>query len=202
VTRTGMKLLRSIQTQFAAALAVLLMSNPTSSQGVIKSEITARTRTAGGKLTGCAIDFTMFYRDHAYQRGAPAGITGSLEWLVSDRGDKFGLALKVVGADPNRDLSKWQPFRVPHAFVGTRDAVYLADKTVGCEDAAAYCGSYGGSKALEVFNSLLQDKITVNFNRRAGASDISLPLEISSEDHARHATCMLQILERAKAGVR
>jgi hypothetical protein len=188
-----------MRTLFAAALAILLASTPASSQGLLKSEITARTRTAGGNISGCSIEFTMIYRDHAYQRGAPAGVTGSLEWMVSTQGD-VGLMLKVVGADPKEGFNGWQPFHVPHAFIVTRDAVYPADQTMGCEDPAAFCGVYRLSRAMEVFR-ILQDKVTVNFNRRAGGLDISLPLDISPEDQVKHSTCMLQILEKAKAAL-
>ena len=109
-----------------ALAAAALSPIPALSQQVLMSEATARTLTSGGVINGCSIEYTAIFRDHAYRQGAPAGVTGSLTWMLHQR-IGIGLFLKIIASDFAADFGSSQPFKVPHAFVTIDDVPYIAD---------------------------------------------------------------------------
>lgn len=167
-------MLRAHAMLFCAALC--LASPSARSQEIPPPDVTARDITSGGKLVGCALDFTVAFRDQIYRQGGFAAVTGSINLLAVPQ-NRLVASLKVVGFD----IRGATPERFKVA-TGTLFDLQMAPYPLAkstCEIPEAFCGVLRADAFLGAAESLLRKgAVTIAFNRAEGSFDV--PVSISA----------------------
>ncbi|PPD26438.1 MAG: hypothetical protein CTY20_14365 [Hyphomicrobium sp.] len=147
-----------------AVFATLLVALPALAHDIPPPEASAREITAGGQLVGCALDFTVAFKDHLYRKGAPTAITGSLNLMSATDGSKLVGSFKMVSIDIT-DAGGLQRFKVETATVFGGGIKPVEAKAIQCEEPLNYCAAYAPVAFIERLTDMLaSSSVRLGFN--------------------------------------
>lgn len=140
----------------------------------------AQPYMAGGKLAGCHLVFEAMIRDYTYRQGQFIKVNGSIGLMGME--GKLGAVLKVVVNEINPPSLTFQPSPPSRAYlIGSKFETNVGS-LVSAEESdlpGSLFSVFQSSPSVEIFLAALQSKkITIAFNKKGGASDIQLPLEL------------------------
>ena len=196
------------QSAVPPALAALLVAgvSPVSAQDtIVQSEIAYYVQTSAGQPTVCGIQFSMVYYDRTYRQAAIAGLKGTLGWI--ERDGQVGVIFKVCGFDfPNGSP---QIFRIPHAYLSARNKAVPITATYPCDgQPMGYCGEYWMSASVDLYHGVIENTLSINFQRERIGLDASLSIDTKSaamakpQEYNDFSTCMVALGDRAKRNLK
>lgn len=191
------------------ALLIASLETATAQNNVVERNIEYFQETSGGQPIGCGIGFTLIFTDRSYSGGKVAGIDGSLTNFIK-KGNLL-TTFKLAGADfPNGLSGQHVSFPIYDASLDVDGKLFRASR-FNCETPDNYCGFISASDGLAIFNALEKQGVTLRFNRAKGQLDYSFKLTSEQGAHQdrqayldgldKHAQCMLDILDQAKANL-
>lgn len=137
-------------------------------------EVEAKEITAGGTLIGCSLEFVVTFRDQVYQRGAPAGATGSIN--LWHREKKLYSSLKIVGVDFTG--SGAERFKIAHSTLFDADGHPIRNVASGCENPNDFCAVMPADAFLNSIMSIANNGyVRLAFNRHKGGLDVPIQLQ-------------------------
>jgi hypothetical protein len=176
---------RSILTTFAAALLSILACPPrASAQGVATgggsvalANLAFDERTSGGTLNACELVYTIVYEDNIYRRGDPVVLRGAFNMFDAGEGKGMGLGFKITMFDVVADKPKLAP--INYAFISAKGQSYAGKEiTTGDAEDGGLLVVYDIVNIPSLYAALLSGNIELNFNRRTGGSDVSVPVNL------------------------
>lgn len=170
-----MPLIKSVNAalRFIVAATVLATTRVSASSQDLPQTVEAIDLTAGGKLIGCSLQFSIGLRDQVYKQGALAVVTGSINvW----RKGNYISSFKLVGADIDNGGPIAFPIASAHLFSGPGP---FEASPIECEDSRHYCAAIEGTAFLDVMGDAAEKgKIRMAFNRKLDGMDVPVALNV------------------------
>lgn len=182
----------------ATTTTALAQDRATGGGQVLTVDLTFEERTIEGRLEGCELTYLLAFEDHIYRKGAPAAMRGSLLLMaLRQHPDKEpGITFKAKTFDLVGSQPEFAP--INYAFVSTPTKSFARHEFghFTCED-GGFCAVYGLFKSPGLVEALISGSVTINFNRRKGASDVSVPVNFARDKPAVHrefVACVMKLL--------
>jgi hypothetical protein len=157
-----------------------LMAQETATGGgavsIIEVEVTERN--IEGELNACEFRYLLGYQDNIYSHGAMVALRGSISFNANSKSKRLPFViLKVTGFDING--SKPGLFHINYAYLSSQGTSFTKKEYTKftCDDGGLCVGyDFISNPALV---PVLPEKIEINFNRSAGGSDVSVPINLN-----------------------
>ncbi len=139
--------------------------------------------TSGGKLTGCSIEFNSFIHDTSYVASQLSAVSGSYTLYFMPEKLDIRIGLKLVVNDYKYGAEKVEPNSPFFATIktsGTKKFVSAFLDSTESDTPGGKLFVYGfDASTEEVLNQIYKNKLTILFNRKEGAMDLIVPLDLT-----------------------
>lgn len=160
-------------------------------------DIVAKEITSGGKLIACSLEFSAAFRDHVYKKGAPTGVTGSIN-LWHGKGQIYA-SFKLVGADFVG--AKAVRFKVATASLFDATGKPFNAIVSGCEDERDYCAAMPSDAFLGTVLFIAEKgQIHMAYNRKPGGMDVPVNLDVGPDVALKLMDCAQKLADSAQGG--
>lgn len=162
-------------------------------------------QTSQGRLVGCGFEFKTVLRDHAYDRGKPVILIGSVSSFYF-KGKAMNVSLKVRGNSlffSQRLEPVFSPFEINYAYL--KSAVYSSAGREAtkftCEN-GGFCAVY--TEFQEIFEALVSNDLSLVYSRTPTGFDVVTKLDISTaengvENLGKGLRCFARLVDRFAA---
>lgn len=145
-----------------------------------KPMVEAKEITAGGRLTGCSLQFVVAFPDHVYREGSPTGASGSIN--LWHRNGLLYTSFKLVGVDFGTDGGNSQRFKIENASLFNTAGKLLDAQRSQCSNPLDYCAALDSQAFLDAAAGIAErGTVRMAFNRSPGGLDVPLLVEANSE---------------------
>ncbi len=160
-------------------------------------------RTKRGIVTGCELEYRLWFPDHFQNKGNVVALIGAVGVLFDpDSGRQPALILKVRGRDFRNN--QFVPFDVTYAYL-RGGGQSLAGREVGafkCEGDGA-CVSYTLLNEPAMLNSLTAHGFAISYLRANASADVTIPVPYDSPEKAlAFANCTGKVLKSVEAALK
>ncbi len=192
----------SMVARMAFAIAVSLPFGAMA-QTVRHQEAETFVQTADGVPRSCGTEFQVVYNDDVDRPGQLGAVGGSIAFAEAN--GNFVALLKFTPIDfPDGPAGKPAPFAAAAVSLDADGTSLPPTKRYTCETNPAFsvCGIYGPPQSVAIYTSLERGTLALNFNRKAGDLDHTLPLspKIGLRNPAAadaYQSCIMATLQRA-----
>jgi hypothetical protein len=150
--------------------------------------------TSGGKLKGCSIEFNAFIHDTSYVVSQLSSVSGSYTLYFMPEKMDIRVGLKLVVHDYKYGAEKAEPnppfFVTINTLGKKRFASAFVDSTMSDVPGGKFFVYSFDESTEEVLDQIYKNKLTILFNRKEGAMDLVVPLDLTvvSKDDKGHVT--------------
>jgi hypothetical protein len=145
----------------------------------------SQPKFSDGKLEGCTVEYSALFQDWIYSRGAFVKLDGSFGLMTAN--SNLAVVLKVVLHDIDLPSMKLTPSPPASAYLvsGASTSKPFFFRKIESDTPGALFSIFKLDGTFEIISkSLLAETVTIAFNRRAGGSDITVPIDLTVEDTA------------------
>lgn len=150
--------------------------------------------TSGGKLTGCSIEFNAFIHDTSYVVSQLSAVSGSYTLFFMPEKMDIRIGLKLVVHDYKYGAEKVEPNPPFFATLKTNGkkkfVSAFVDSTLSDVPGGKFFVYRFDESTQEVLDQVYKNKLIILFNRKEGAMDLVVPLDLTvvSKDEKGNVT--------------
>jgi hypothetical protein len=174
---------------------------------IMESQISFYVQTSAGQPTVCGIEFALLYRERTYRQGAFTGLKGTISWIEKE--GEVGVVLKLGAFDLPTGSHPPQIFRIPNALLSAGGKPIPLDNIFPCDgQPMALCGMYWMPASLYLYQAVIVNTLSINFQREQNGLDVSLSIDTQSaalekpQEYNDFSTCMVALADRAKRNLK